>query len=48
MSDQAEFFFGSSHDPRERDKILTDMFLQTFLVRPILGHPALSHTKYLA
>ena len=33
--DQADFLFGGSHDPREWDKTLADMFL----FRPILGHP---------
>ena len=39
MSDQADYFFACSHDPREWDKTLADMFWKTFLFRPILGHP---------
>ena len=38
MSDQADLFLGSYHDPREWDTILVDMFWKTFLFRPILGH----------
>ena len=35
-----DFFFCSSHDPRECDKILADMFWINFLFRPILGDPS--------
>ena len=33
------FFFAASHEPREWNTILADMVWETFLFRPILGHP---------
>ena len=48
MSDQADFLFGSSHDPREWDKALADMFWKTFLFRPIPGHPKVALYNILA